>query len=671
MDQENVIQRKIVSAGDEATREVIRRSQRIASQLHQLIAASFTVTGLRGDRDIIESLAGSARRVFDADVAILSLESGFAAPLQAVAARSKMVICLGPDDIRDDAPKVRSGTSAPWSDGEWLVAPVLEGRGPARGLLAVRRSGGAYEVEDQEVLVLLAQMAATALAATELSRGVESSEMRLRVLVDAAPTGIVEVDRDGRVRWWNRAAARTFAWSTFDENRSTEPMLPQVVLMKLEPLFNEVVESGTTGMRDLADMDIRGRRRDLSVSAVLLPGAEETTGILMLVDDVTDHRQLRAEVHHARQMEIRGRVASSVAHDFNNFLTLISGYAEILIQQLGPEDDALEMVKGIQVTASRASMLTAQLQAIGRAPSLDPVVLDPVVVLQMNAEVFERVMGSEIETSWSLNPDAGTILVDAGQFEQMMLNLAINARDAMPKGGELHIGVDTTFIDDPEALKLNLDPGEYVNITIGDSGFGMSEETLARCFDAFFTTKGPFKGTGLGLAAARRLVDASKGSITCTSVVDAGTTFRILFPATHQAISDATPAVVNERPRGTATVLVAEDDDDLRRLMMQVLSRNGYDVVVARSGEEALQRMGEVEGVVDLLVSDVVMAEVSGPALAVSLQAANPALRVLLTSGTADESVLSGLLPGSAAFLAKPFRPSALIDQVHDILSRR
>jgi signal transduction histidine kinase/ActR/RegA family two-component response regulator len=424
-------------------------------------------------------------------------------------------------------------------------------------------------------------------------------------------------------------------------------------------------------VRNLIDIDIRGRRRDLAVSAVLLPSAEESAGILMLVDDVTDHRQLKAEVHHAQQMEIRGRVASSVAHDFNNLLTLISGYAEILTQQLDPDDSALEMVKDIQVTASRASMLTAQLQAIGRAPSLEPVVLDPVVVLQMNAEVFERVVGSEIEMTWSLNPEVGTILVDAGQFEQMMLNLAINARDAMPRGGELRIGIDSVLIDDAEARNLNLDPGEFVDIVIADSGIGMSEETLAHCFDTFFTTKGPFKGTGLGLAAARRLVDGSKGAITCASEVGAGTTFRILFPSAHQAVSDTTPAVVNERPRGTATVLVAEDDDDLRRLMVQVLSRNGYDVVVAQSGEEALVRMGEVEGAIDLLVSDVVMAELSGPELAESLQAANPALRVLLTSGTADESVLSGLLPGTAAFLAKPFRPSALIDQVHDILSRR
>ena len=656
---------------DHAARDAIRRSQRIASQLHQLIAASLTVAGLRSERDIIESLAGSARRVFDADDAVLSLESGFASPLKGLASRGKMVVSLSSEDFTGDIPALRPGTSAPWVDDQWLVAPVLEGRGPARGVLAVRRESGVFQAEDREVLTLLAQMAATALGATELSREIESSETRLRVLVDAAPAGIVEVDCEGVIRWWNRAAARIFAWPSFTDALEKSPDFPLAARTALVPLWDEVRTTATTGVRDLIEIDIRGRRRDLTVSAVVLPSGEGLSNVLMLIDDVTDHRQLKAEVHHAQQMEIRGRVASSVAHDFNNLLTLISGYSEILLQQLDPEDRSLEMVKDIQVTASRASMLTAQLQTIGRAPSLEPVVLDPVVVLQMNAEVFERVVGSDVETIWALSPDAGAILADAGQFEQMMLNLAINARDAMPEGGELRIGIESTTIDAPTARALNLEPGEYVEITLRDTGTGMSEETLAHCFDTYFTTKGPFKGTGLGLAAARRLVEGSAGSITCSSELGVGTQFRILFPASQESVVDAPPAVVNERPRGTATVLVADDDDDLRRLMVQVLSRNGYDVVAARSGEEALQRINEVEGAIDLLVSDVMMAELSGPDLAEMLQAANPTLRVLLTSGTADESVLSALLPGTAAFLSKPFRPSALIDQVHDLLSRR
>ncbi len=663
--------REATGAGrdESAAREAIRRSQRIASQLHQLIAASLTVGGLRRERDIVESLTASARRVFDADSAVLSLEAGPAAPLRGFAGRGKMVRVFEHDEADVVIPLLRAGTSAPWNDGEWLVAPVLEGGNAARGVLAVKRSDGLYQTEDREVLTLLAQMAATALSATELSRDIENSETRLRLLVDAAPIGIVEVGSDGRARWWNKAASKIFAWQGGEDERVDGALLSDAAKVELASLWTEVME-GATSVRDLVELEIRGRRRDLTISAVKLPSTDAGS-ILMLVDDITDQRALKAEVHHAQQMEIRGRVASSVAHDFNNLLTLISGYSEILLQQLDPTDPSHEMVKDIQVTASRAAMLTTQLQSIGRAASLEPVVLDPVVVLQMNAEVIERIVGPEIETNWSLNPDSGTIRVDAGQFEQMMLNLAINARDAMPEGGELWVSVDVVMVDEAHARAQSLESGEFVEITVRDNGIGMSAETLAHCFDTFFTTKGPFKGTGLGLAAARRLVEGSNGLISCSSEVGVGTTFRILFPASHVVLAEGPPVVVNERPRGTASVLVVDDDDDLRRMMVQVLSRNGYNVVAAESGEAALQRIEEMQGDIDLLLSDVVMDRLSGPELAKSLQASTPALRVLLTSGTADASIISGLQPGTAAFLAKPFRPSALIDKVHDLLSRR
>jgi CheY-like chemotaxis protein len=298
-------------------------------------------------------------------------------------------------------------------------------------------------------------------------------------------------------------------------------------------------------------------------------------------------------------------------------------------------------------------------------------VLDPIAALQSNAEVFERIVGVDIESQWSLNSNAGTIRVDAGQFEQMMLNLAINARDAMPAGGQLHVTVDATTIDRARADELNLAEGDYVAISVADTGVGMDEETRQHCFDPFFTTKGPFKGTGLGLAAARRLVEGSGGAISCQSGLGVGTTFEILFPTNHELVVDEPSAPEGVRPRGSATVLVAEDDGGLRRLMVQVLSRNGYDVLAVETGEQAMEVVEGFDGTIDLLVSDVEMSELSGPELAASLQRTDPALRILLTSGTAESTVLNGLLPGTSAFLAKPFRPSALIDQVHDLLSRR
>ncbi|HEY5303524.1 MAG TPA: PAS domain-containing protein, partial [Acidimicrobiales bacterium] len=272
------------------THDAVRSSQRIASQLHQLIAASITVAGMRNERDILKSLASSTRRVFDAEVAVLTLESGLEAPLRGVARRGWPVTCLGQEDFAamDDVPASRS-TFVPWNDGDWLVAPVLERRDQARGVLAVRRAEAEFLTEDREVLTLMAQMAATALGATELSREIETSETRLRILVDTAPAGIVEVDLKGRVRWWNRAASKILAWPTYDEATATEPRFPDGAGDKLAVLWSEVLDGEVASGRDLIDVEIMGRRRDLTTSAALLPSPEgQATSILMLVDDVTD-----------------------------------------------------------------------------------------------------------------------------------------------------------------------------------------------------------------------------------------------------------------------------------------------------------------------------------------------------------------------------------------------
>ncbi|MCU1364246.1 MAG: multi-sensor hybrid histidine kinase, partial [Acidimicrobiaceae bacterium] len=443
-----------------------------------------------------------------------------------VALRGQSAICLPPEEYtgRDEVPRVRPGATTPWIDGEWLVAPVLERREKARGFLALRRTRGGFLDEEKEVLTLLAQMAATALGATELSREIEASETRLRILVDTAPAGIVEVDADGHVRWWNRAASKIFAWPVFESAEGAIPGFPESARSGLEKLWSDVLNGAPASEHDLIDVEIRGRRRDLTSAAALLPSPDDhARSILLLVDDVTDHRQLKAEVHHAQQMEMRGRVASSVAHDFNNLLTLISGYAEILSKDLASDVRSLEMVKDIQSTTSRASMLTAQLQSIGRSPSLQPTVLDPVAVLQSNAEVLERIAGSDVDVSQNIALDTAAIRVDPGQFEQMLLNLTINARDAMPDGGQLSFTVESAVVEEQVRDELGLEPGSYVKISVTDSGVGMSEETRGRCFEPFFTTKGPLKGTGLGLAAARRLVEGSGGSIACVSTLGVGT----------------------------------------------------------------------------------------------------------------------------------------------------
>lgn len=654
-------------------RHAVRRTQRIASQLHQLIAASITVTGLQSEQEIMVSLASNTRSVFAADSAIVSLEFGPVAPLVVAARRGERATVASPDDTLQivDLPASRPGLSAPWRENGWLIAPLLRRRDRARGVVAIHReSGSEFGAEDQEVLTLLAQVASRALDAAELSRTIQHSEARWRILVETAPVGIVETDVEGRVRWWNLAAARVFAWSEYAA--SVAPTFPETMITQLGELWYDVLAGASTANLDLLDVVIRGRARDLTTSAALLPSAGgEARTILTLVNDVTDQRELKAELRHAHRMEIRGQVASSVAHDFNNLLTLISGYAEILSQDLVDDDRALQMVRDIQATASRASMLTEQLQTIGRTKALEPVVLDPAAALESNAELLERIVGVDVELDWSLNVDSSNVRVDADQFEQMILNLALNARDAMPIGGRLSIFLDGAAVDADSAAILNVPVGDYVLICVTDTGIGMDDETRQRCFEPLFTTKGPFKGTGLGLAAARRLVEESGGAIRCLSELGRGTTFEIFLPAVNEAPTEEPVSGDAVRPRGSATVLLAEDDAGLRHLMVQVLRRNGYVVLEADTGERAIEVARDFDGAIDLLLSDVVMAAISGPTLAQTLQGADPALAVLLVSGSADATVLDHLVPGTAAFLAKPFKPSQLVDQIHELLSRR
>jgi two-component system cell cycle sensor histidine kinase/response regulator CckA len=657
-------------------RSAVRRTQRIATQLHQLIAASITVAGLRSEQDILIRLVTSARNVYGVDDAIVSLESGAFAPLCGIVLGGNDAVCLSPLDpsVPNDLPVSRVGFTTPWTDRDWLVAPLLERRNVTRGIIAIRRMPGTeYGAEEREVLALLAQMATSALGAEELNRTVQRSESRLRVLVETAPIGIVEVDAHGEVRWWNRAASGVFSWPAFDDDSVTPvPTFPEATIEGLRELWKEVLGNEDVAGRDFVDVEIAGRIRVLTASATLLPAAaSEPLAILTLIDDVTNHRELKAELRHAHTMEVRGQVASRIAHDFNNLLTLISGYAELLANDLAGSDREVQMVRDIQFTASRASLLTTQLQAIGRTKTPAPVVFNPVVIIESNAEVLERILGSAIEVRWSLNRHAGNIRVDADQFEQMILNLVINARDAMPDGGELTVASVATSLDEAAAKSLDVEPGDYLQLSISDTGVGMDAVTLQRCFEPLFTTKGPFKGTGLGLAAARRLVQESGGSIRCTTEVDRGTTFEILLPVVNEMAQDVSVSVESNRPQGSHTVLLAEDDVDLRRFMSQILSRNGYQVLEADSAERAIVVANEFGGPITLLLSDVVMAEMTGAELASTLQTANPDLRVLLVSGTADDSVVEELSPGSSAFLAKPFRPSQLIDKLHELLGRR
>jgi len=660
------------------SRLALRASQRVASQLHQLISASLAVGTLDDEFAIAQSLARSARGVFDADRAVLVIgEDDGSIVGSALRGRIPRVSDIAGAGI--DLPERRPLAIEPWTHDDWLCAPILDSQRRSRGMVAVRRSATVpFGDEDRELAMLLGQLAATSLEALGLTHRIRDNESRLRILVDAAPVGIVESDATGRIRLWNQSASRLLRWPEFSASNHGEVEWPEDVREVLTTLWRDVLVGGLHDNIEFTT-NFSGRDRLLTGSVAVLPSGGDSPNLLTLLDDITDQRELREEVRHAHRMELRGQVASSVAHDFNNLITLILGYAELLSRHVAGDETSRTLVEEIQATSSRASKLTAQLQSIGRTEPTAPVRVDVTEMLRRNAEVLERIMGSNTVVEWVLADSTPDLTVDADLFEQMILNLCVNARDAMPDGGSLVIRTEVREL----SFDTSRAPGPHVMISITDTGVGMDEATRARCFEPLFTTKGPFKGTGLGLASARRLVEESNGVITCDSVVGEGTTFTVWLPSHdvgHQVEGDVVGAEDSHEetpsPRATrdglpGTVLLCEDDDALRRLARHALQRSGLTVLEAISGEDALDVLARYEGPLDVLVSDIVLPEMSGRQLAERLQSDRPDLMVVLMSGTATPDVIDGLLPGSALFVAKPFRPSEFIDGVLALLRQR
>jgi two-component system cell cycle sensor histidine kinase/response regulator CckA len=389
------------------------------------------------------------------------------------------------------------------------------------------------------------------------------------------------------------------------------------------------------------------------------------------VQDMTDLRRLEHQLRQAQKMEAVGQLAGGVAHDFNNLLTVINGYSDLILSRLGPDDPNRGLVAEIQRSGERAATLTGQLLAFSRKQLLQPVVVDLNVVLASVVTLLKRLIGEHIELVLVQAESLGRTKVDPAQFEQTIINLAVNARDAMPDGGRLTIETATVELDDDYVrLRPYVRPGSYVQVSVSDTGHGMDEAVRTRIFEPFFTTKPAGEGTGLGLAMVYGFVKQSGGHIEVYSEVGHGTSVKIYLPRTDDAPPlDAGPQAPARSVQGTETVLLVEDEDAVRTLAEVVLQSNGYAVLVARQGEEALEMAAAHRGPIHLLVTDLVMPHMGGRELAEQLAGTRPGLRVLFMSGYPDEASMQHGLPGAGAgFLQKPFSPIALARKVRDVL---
>jgi len=392
--------------------------------------------------------------------------------------------------------------------------------------------------------------------------------------------------------------------------------------------------------------------------------------VLSVLQDITQRKQLEEQLRQSAKMEAVGMLAGGIAHDFNNLLTIINGYSHILLNALPESDPNRSAVAQIMKAGERAATLTRQLLSHSRRQVLQPKLLNLNQLLTGMEAMLRRLIGEDIELRFAPGLDIGQVNADPGQIEQVVMNLAVNARDAMPRGGTLTIETSAVELDEHYRIPhMAMKPGMYVALAVGDNGSGMDAETLARLFEPFFTTKAQGQGTGLGMTTVFNVVKQSGGGVEVASEPGKGTTVKVYLPRIDQPAAAETEAPLAKAARGSETILLVEDEEQVRNLLRDTLRREGYKVLDAPSATEARRVAGAYKGTIHVLIADVVMPKEGGRELAASLARRRPAMKVLFMSGYTDQAVVNcGLAGGESAFIQKPFIPAALSSKVRELL---
>jgi PAS domain S-box-containing protein len=513
-------------------------------------------------------------------------------------------------------------------------------------------------------------------------RRAEESLARLAAIVESSEDAIFTIGLNGTILTWNAGAVRLFGY------RPSEAIGCHVAIVAPPSQATEtgrisrLIRTGK-GVRDLETVRRRKDGSEVVVSLSISPLRDSDgrlAGASAIARDISEiskgedeRRHLEDQLRQSHKMEAVGRLAGGVAHDFNNYLTAILGYSEILALELGTDHAARDRVEQIHQAGERAAALTRQLLALSRRQNLEPEVLDLAELVRGLLTMIGRLVGEGIRLTMVAPPGLGRVEADRSQLEQVILNLAVNARDAMPQGGSLTFELRDVELDRTQAgARVGLRPGPHVVLKVSDTGIGMDAKVLERIFEPFFTTKERGKGTGLGLSTVHGIVHQSNGAIAVASAPGRGTTFEIHLPRAAAATAPAVP--LGGAPpaplRGIETILLVEDESSVRDLVSEILKASGYTVLAAADAGEAEHAARSHRGPIHLLLTDVAMPGRGGRALAEDLRRLRPALRVLFMSGQDEQPApLAGSPATGTAFLAKPFLPQELARKIREVLA--
>ena len=498
-----------------------------------------------------------------------------------------------------------------------------------------------------------------------------TSEARYRTIFDAVPSLVISLDTDWRIRDCNGRAQEMLGQSPAElRGRALEQWIDPADQGPLRSAFEQVLRGNGSHHHEYRLRHGGGKTIDVDFRCSLLQGHGPEAQVVCLIEDISERKMLHAQLRQMQKMEALGRLAGAVAHDFNNLLTVIGGYGHMALESLPTNHAVRSDLEQILAAGERAGSLTRQLLLFSRRHEVDMAVLDLNEVLREVESMLERLIGEDVQLELRLEPQLYNIKADARLIEQVLINLAVNARDAMPSGGELRIETTNVTLSPEGASPYpRMKPGDYAMLAVSDTGTGMTPDVVEHLFEPFFTTKEPGKGTGLGLSSVYAIVEQMQGDIQVYTALGQGSRFMVYLPATTDTQSAPKHAKTPPTPRGSETVLLIEDQREVRELVSRILTRLGYSVLPAGNGAEAVATARECAGQIDLVLSDVIMPDQMGPEIVTDLHKEYPDLRVLFMSGYTDQALAGyGVSSDDLALIQKPFTIQQLASRLRELL---